>query len=56
MRCLGLLCDSAVARRRNASTFGVRSLAITFGWSLPVFREPTKRERWKGEPKDSTKE
>ena len=37
-------------------TFGVRSMAITFGWSLPVFRESTKRERWKGEPKDSTKE
>jgi uncharacterized membrane protein YeiH len=37
-------------------TFGVRSMAITFGWSLPVFRESTKRERWKGEPKDSAKE
>jgi uncharacterized membrane protein YeiH len=30
-------------------TFTVRSLAIRFGWSLPVFRESTKRERWKGD-------
>lgn len=37
-----------------AVTFGVRGLAIRFGWSLPVFRESTKRERWKSEPKDST--
>jgi hypothetical protein len=37
-------------------TFGVRSMAITFGWSLPVFRDSTKRERWKREPKGSTKE
>jgi len=28
-------------------TFGVRGLAITLGWSLPVFRES--RERWKSE-------
>jgi uncharacterized membrane protein YeiH len=28
-------------------TFSVRSMAITFGWSLPVFRESTKRERWR---------
>ena len=34
-------------------TFGVRSLAIKFGWSLPVFRESTKRERWKSDRKDS---
>ena len=27
-------------------TFIVRSLAITFGWSLPVFRESTNREPW----------
>ena len=27
-------------------TFVVRSLAIKFGWSLPVFRESTTRERW----------
>ena len=37
-------------------TFGVRGLAIRFGWSLPVFRESTKRERWKSVPKDSTRE
>ena len=36
-------------------TFGVRSMAIRFGWSIPVFGESTKRERWKGEPKDSAK-
>ena len=34
-------------------TFAVRGMAIRFGWSLPVFRESTKRERWKSEPKDS---
>ena len=34
-------------------TFTVRGMAIRFGWSLPVFRESTKRERWKSEPKDS---
>jgi uncharacterized membrane protein YeiH len=34
-------------------TFGVRGLATKFGWSLPVFRESTKRERWKSDPKDS---
>src|SRR5512145_35275 len=28
-------------------TFGVRGLAIKFGWSLPVFRESATRERWK---------
>jgi uncharacterized membrane protein YeiH len=27
-------------------TFAVRSLAIRFGWSLPIFRPSTKRERW----------
>ena len=37
-------------------TFVVRSLAIKFGWSLPVFRESTKRERWKSDPKDSVKD
>lgn len=37
-------------------TFGVRSLAIRYGWSLPVFRESTKRERWKSAPKDSAGE
>jgi uncharacterized membrane protein YeiH len=33
-------------------TFTVRGMAIKFGWSLPVFRESTKRERWKNHPKD----
>ena len=37
-------------------TFGVRGLAITLGWSLPVFRESAKRERWKSQPKDSAQE
>jgi len=37
-------------------TFGVRSMAITFNWSLPVFRESAKRERWKSEPRDSPTE
>jgi uncharacterized membrane protein YeiH len=32
-------------------TFTVRSLAIKFGWSLPVFRESAKRERWKSDSK-----
>jgi uncharacterized membrane protein YeiH len=35
--------------------FAVRGLAIKYGWSLPVFRESTKRERWKSEPKDSAR-
>jgi uncharacterized membrane protein YeiH len=30
-------------------TLIVRSLAIKFGWSLPVFHESTKRERWRSE-------
>jgi uncharacterized membrane protein YeiH len=37
-------------------TFVVRSLAIRFGWALPVFRESTKRERWKTVPKDLAKD
>jgi uncharacterized membrane protein YeiH len=37
-------------------TFTVRSLAIAFGWSLPVFRVSTKRERWKSDQGDSGKE
>ena len=37
-------------------TFTVRSLAIRYGWSLPVFRESAKRERWKTERKDATGE
>jgi uncharacterized membrane protein YeiH len=32
-------------------TFGVRSLAITLGWSLPVFRKSKKPERWTSTPK-----
>lgn len=38
-----------------AVTFGVRSLAITLGWSLPAFRRSSKRERWTSAPKDSTR-
>jgi len=34
-------------------TFGIRGLAIRYGWSLPVFRESVTRERWKGNRKDS---
>jgi uncharacterized membrane protein YeiH len=34
-------------------TFTVRGLAIKFGWSLPVFRQSTKRERWKSDRKDA---
>ena len=34
-------------------TFTVRGLAIKYGWSLPVFRQSTKRERWSHDPKDS---
>jgi uncharacterized membrane protein YeiH len=37
-------------------TFGVRSLAITLGWSLPVFGDASKRERWKSVPKESARE
>jgi uncharacterized membrane protein YeiH len=33
-------------------TFGVRSAAIAFGVSLPVFRQSTKRERWKSGMRD----
>jgi uncharacterized membrane protein YeiH len=33
-------------------TFGVRGLAIRFGWAVPVFRESATRERWKTERKD----
>jgi uncharacterized membrane protein YeiH len=33
-------------------TFTVRGLAIRWGWSLPVFRESTKRERWRSDPND----
>ena len=34
-------------------TFGVRGLAITFGWSLPVFRESVTRGRWNTNKRDS---
>ena len=34
-------------------TLVVRSLAIRFGWSVPVFRESTKRERWTADRKDA---
>ena len=34
-------------------TFGVRGLAIKYGWSLPIFRESVTRERWKGNRKGS---
>jgi uncharacterized membrane protein YeiH len=34
--------------------FGIRGLAIRFGWSLPVFRESAKRERWKSDLRDRT--
>ena len=34
-------------------TFTIRGFAIKFGWSLPVFRESTKRERWKPDRNDS---
>ncbi len=34
-------------------TFSVRSLAIKYGWSLPVFRESATRERWKTDRKDA---
>ena len=34
-------------------TFGVRGLAIKFGWALPVFRESVTRERWKRNRKHS---
>ena len=37
-------------------TFAVRGLAIRYGWSLPAFRESTKRERWKTPPKDATRQ
>ena len=37
-------------------TFGIRGLAIKFGWSLPVFRDSSKRERWKIERKDSARD
>jgi uncharacterized membrane protein YeiH len=37
-------------------TFGVRGLAITFGWSLPVFCASVTQERWKNERKGSARD
>jgi uncharacterized membrane protein YeiH len=34
-------------------TLTVRGLAIKFGWSLPAFRESTKRERWTSDRHDA---
>ena len=33
-------------------TFGVRALAMMFGWSLPGYRESTRHERWRSGPKE----
>jgi uncharacterized membrane protein YeiH len=33
-------------------TFGMRSLAIELGWSLPVFHASAPRGRWGNERKD----
>ena len=35
-------------------TFIVRGLAIKFHWSLPVFGETTRRERWKSDRRDES--
>jgi uncharacterized membrane protein YeiH len=57
--CTYVACDSlGVGRLAGmlagfAVTFVVRSLAITLGWSLPVFRESHRLERWKLPRKDS---
>jgi uncharacterized membrane protein YeiH len=49
----GLGLDRAAAMSAGfIATFALRGLAIRFGWSLPVFRESTRQERWKSEPKD----
>ena len=34
-------------------TFGVRGLAISFGWSVPVFRASVTRGRWNTDKRDS---
>jgi uncharacterized membrane protein YeiH len=34
-------------------TFAVRGLAITFNWSLPVFRKSATQERWNNHRKES---
>jgi uncharacterized membrane protein YeiH len=54
--------DAAGVPRAAAMTlaflvaFIVRGLAIRFGWSLPVFRESAKRERWKSDRRDGATE
>ena len=35
-----------------AMTFAARGMAIRFGWSLPVFRQSMKRERWKSQSQE----
>jgi uncharacterized membrane protein YeiH len=37
-------------------TFVVRSMAIRFGWTLPAFRESTRRERWSSPPKGTAED
>jgi len=37
-------------------TFIVRGLAIRLGWSLPVFRATTKRERWRSDHQDAPRD
>jgi uncharacterized membrane protein YeiH len=37
-------------------TFTLRGLAIKFGWSLPAFRETTRRERWKRESDEAARD
>ncbi len=34
------------------ATFVMRGLAIAYDWSLPVFRESTRLERWRPEPRE----
>src|SRR5688572_17387634 len=34
-------------------TFGIRGLAIRFGWSLPAFRESVTRGRWRTDKQDT---
>ena len=38
-----------------AVTFVLRSLAFTFGWSIPVFRPSDRLERWRAVAKDAAK-
>ncbi len=48
---LGLVRPAAMAAGFFV-TFGVRGLALRFGWSLPIFRESATRERWKNQRED----